>query len=221
MSLQEKLLDALWAMPEDDFTKNIIKPLFESMGYFRVDFNGGSYERGRDLIAQIRIPPKKTPSITYIQSKKTAKKQKVNDSTKISNLLHQLRQCQSEGVFGTEGEKLFPDTIYLASPAQMSNRFMEEINSQLFNNTIKIQPLDGVTIIELINEYDKSLLDIILPPKDKITEPETVSVINEDLFSALHLPLGKEIKDSYSDLSFFVGNIDSNLLFSLEISISY
>lgn len=48
----KKYLDALCAMHEDDFTKNILKPLFEAMGYDRVDFNGGPFERGRDLIAQ-------------------------------------------------------------------------------------------------------------------------------------------------------------------------
>lgn len=56
-SVLQKQLNALKEMHEDDFTKSIIKPLFEAMGYMRVDFNGGPYERGKDLIAQINVPP--------------------------------------------------------------------------------------------------------------------------------------------------------------------
>ena len=36
----QKQLKALKEMHEDDFTRDIVKPLFESMGYNRVDFNG-------------------------------------------------------------------------------------------------------------------------------------------------------------------------------------
>ncbi|MFB0596063.1 hypothetical protein ACETWN_20010 [Aeromonas hydrophila] len=39
------LIKSLTEMKEDDFTKNILKPLFEAMGYERVDFNGGPFER--------------------------------------------------------------------------------------------------------------------------------------------------------------------------------
>jgi hypothetical protein len=162
ISLQRKYLNALGKMTEDDFTRSILKPLFESMGYFRVDFNGGPYERGRDLIAQMRIPPRKTPSITYVQSKKLDEKQKVNESVKISQLLHQLRQCKNEGVIGFEGERLFPETIYLASPTQMTSRFMEDINSQFFDKNFEVLPLDGVLVLELIQEYNSSLFENVV-----------------------------------------------------------
>lgn len=40
-SLNKQYIKALCELQEDKFTKDILKPLFESMGYERVDFNGG------------------------------------------------------------------------------------------------------------------------------------------------------------------------------------
>ena len=40
------------------------------MRFERVDFKGGSYERGGGLIAQRRISPRKEMHVVYVQSKK-------------------------------------------------------------------------------------------------------------------------------------------------------
>ena len=115
----QKKLNALKNMHEDDFSRDILKPLFESMGYQRVDFNGGQNERGRDLIAQMLTPPKKRPRITYVQSKKIGSIQNAKESSKFSTLLHQLRQCISHPVTTTSGESFNADEIYLACPIKI------------------------------------------------------------------------------------------------------
>lgn len=66
---QQVYLKAMQKMKEDDFSKYLIKPLFESMGFYRVDFYGGAYESGKDLIAFVEVPVNKTMSYA-IQSKK-------------------------------------------------------------------------------------------------------------------------------------------------------
>lgn len=43
-------LHALQSLKEDDLSQRVIKPLFESMGCYRVDFHGGAYEGGRILL---------------------------------------------------------------------------------------------------------------------------------------------------------------------------
>ena len=89
-SINEKYISALCELKEDDFTKDILKPLFESMGYERVDFNGGPHERGRDLIVQKRMPPKRDMHLVYIQSKKIGSIQNTSSAAKLSTLIHQL-----------------------------------------------------------------------------------------------------------------------------------
>ncbi|HBK4626537.1 TPA: hypothetical protein LLS57_005918, partial [Klebsiella michiganensis] len=51
-------LKAMQTLKEDDFSKSVLKPLFESMSFSRVDFVGGPYEHGKDLIALHEIPLK-------------------------------------------------------------------------------------------------------------------------------------------------------------------
>lgn len=83
---QQLYLKAMQNMKEDDFSKYLIKPLFESMGFYRVDFYGGPYESGKDLIAFVEVPVNKTMSYA-IQSKKLVK-----------NLTHRRKQS-SESLF--------------------------------------------------------------------------------------------------------------------------
>lgn len=45
------LLNALENLGEDEFTKEILVPLFRSLGYVHISFKGGPYEMGVDLIA--------------------------------------------------------------------------------------------------------------------------------------------------------------------------
>jgi hypothetical protein len=88
--MNQQYIRALCSLHEDKFTRDILKPLFESMGYERVDFNGGPYERGRDLIAQRRIPPNKEMYVVYVQSKRVGSIQNTTTAAKLSQLIHQL-----------------------------------------------------------------------------------------------------------------------------------
>lgn len=216
-TVNEKYLSALCEMHEDDFTKKILKPLFEAMGYKRVDFNGGPYERGRDLIAQRKIPPRESMHVTYIQSKKIGKNQNTESAAKYTKLVHQLRQCCTEEITDMEGNKLKADEIYIASPEQITNRFMEEIESQLFENNTKVHPYDGVRIISDIKEYKPELLDLLTDIKDKLTDKNFLSLGSDELLSALKNVSKINIDEFYSDLSFFVGSVDSNLLLHLNL----
>lgn len=218
-TVNKKYIQALCALHEDDFTKNILKPLFESMGYERVDFNGGAYERGKDLIAQRRIPPRKEMHVVYVQSKKIGDIQNTAAGAKLSQLLHQLRQCCSTGIVDSDGHTIFPNEVYLACPEQMTNRLKEEINSQLFNLSPKIFPYDAPLIISDIKEYKPDLLELLTNIQDKLKFSNLESS-DKELLSALKSQNKTCINDFYSDLSFFVGSFDSNLLLHLKIELN-
>jgi len=216
-TVNQKYIQALCALHEDDFTKNILKPLFEAMGYERVDFNGGAYERGRDLIAQRRIPPRKEMYVVYVQSKKIGDIQNTSTGAKLSQLLHQLRQCFTIGINDSEGRTILPNQIYLACPEQISNRLREEIDSQLFDLKPKIYPYDAPLIISDIKEYKPDLLELLTNVQDKLKFNNFLPS-DKELLSALKSKNKTNLKDFYSDLSFFVGSFDSNLLFHLKIN---
>lgn len=215
-SINEKYIQALCALHEDDFTKRILKPLFESMGFERVDFNGGSYERGRDLIAQRRIPPRKEMYVVYVQSKKIGNIQNTSLAAKLSTLIHQLRQCCTVKITDSEGNKILPNEVYLACPEPISNRLIEELETQLFDMPIKVLTYDGPQIIANINEFKPDLLELLTDIEDKLYSNK-LAPSNKELLSALKSNNDACLNDFYSDLSFFVGLIDSNLLLHLRI----
>ncbi len=212
----EKYIKALISLKEDDFTKEILKPLFEAMGYERVDFNGGSYERGRDLIAQRRIPPRKEMYTVYVQSKKIGNIQNTSGAAKLSQLIHQLRQCCTTGILDFEGHKIYPNEVLLACPEKITPRLREEIDSQLFNDKIKVIPYDGPLIISDIQEFKPDLFNTLIGVEDKLRANHFTSS-NKELLDALKSTNKNRIDDFYSDLSFFVGSFESNFLLHLKI----
>lgn len=216
-SVDKQYINALCELNEDDFTRDILKPLFEAMGYDKVDFNGGPYERGRDLIAQRRIPPKKENFVVYLQSKKIGDIQNTSKAAKLSTLLHQLRQCCLGKLTDDEGNKISPNEVYLACPEPISSRLMEEIETQLFGIKPEIYPYDGPKILRDIKEFKPELLNLLSNIEDKLTTFSCLEPSNMELLSALKNKSSQKIDDFYSDLSFFVGSFDSNLLLHLDV----
>jgi len=216
--LQNNYLKSLISMREDDFTKNILKPLFEAMGYERVDFNGGPYEKGKDLIAHYRQPPRRENKITFIQSKKIGNIQNTESAAKLTQLLHQLRQCITDKILLIDGEKTKADDVLLACPEQASSRLIEEIGSQLYELRDKVRLYDGPQIIQDIIQYKPELLKSLTSIEEKLTNTCNRNLINEELLSALKTEQHNAKNSFYSDLSFFVGSIDSNILLHMEIA---
>lgn len=215
--LTRKYLIKLSSYKEDNFTKEIIAPLFEAMGYQRVEFNGGAYERGRDLIATIKVPPSRKPKIVYIQSKKIGD-QKRDSSRVLSDLGHQIRQACKIGYKTLDGTTLLPSEIYITCPEVATQRFLEEIQDQFISSVgIPIYIMDGQEIIENILIYDKDILKKLDSIED-IIRTEKYKHGNLDLLNALKSNRKEiNVQEFYSDLSFFVGSLDSNALMHFDI----
>ncbi|MBO2649041.1 hypothetical protein [Shewanella algae] len=78
--------------------------------------------------------------------------------------------------------------------------------------------MDGQEIIELIKEYDRDILKKLDSIEDKIRLKKKKHG-NIDLLNALKAKRKEiNIQEFYSDLSFFVGSLDSNTLMHLDIS---
>lgn len=94
---------------------------------------------------------------------------------------------------------------------------MEEIGSQLSQIKPEICFYDGPAIISDIYQYKPELLNLLTTIKEKLKKPIKSSLINKELLSALKSKKNIDSKYYYSDLSFFVGSIDSNMLLHLEV----
>ena len=157
--------------------------------------------------------------VTYVQSKKIGAKQNTFTAAKYTSLVHQLRQCCTGELTTMEGVKVTPEEVYLACPEQITNRFMDEVKSQLFGLPVKVYPLDGIQIVACIKEYKPGLLNLLTTIEDKLTSTEDLPPSNRELLSALKSKNTASLDDFYSDLSFFVGSVDSNHLLHMSLEI--
>lgn len=95
MNKSDILFKSIQEMREDDFSKEVLVPLLYRMGYQFVDFHGGPYELGKDIIANKENEFGQL-EVTVIQSKKL-KAEKTSASSKFfGDIVHQLRLCKTK-----------------------------------------------------------------------------------------------------------------------------
>ncbi|MEK9497801.1 hypothetical protein V2H77_15275 [Photorhabdus sp. P32] len=205
-------------MKEDDFTKSVLKPLFESMSFSRVDFVGGPYEQGKDLIA-IHEMPLKGISIYAIQTKKIGEESNTSEKNVLSNLIVQLRQCFTKKIKLHNGDEQLPDLVFLATPYQVNNRLLNEIHELLFLDSKNVEILDGPKVMDLIKKHKPSLLENLISISDKLYLHDIEQLNNIELISALNQKNSIDELNCYSDLAFFMGTIDSNILLDSSITV--
>ncbi|MBG5919836.1 hypothetical protein [Providencia stuartii] len=210
-------LKAIQNLKEDDFSKKILKPLFESMSFSRVDFVGGPYEAGKDLIALHEVPLKGT-MVYVIQTKKIGENSNTSEKSILADLILQLRQCFTKKIALHNGDKKIPDAVYLASPFQISQRLLDEIHELLLLDN-KVEILDGPKVIEYIKKFKPSLLEGLLNIGDKLQLHDLAQLDNLELISALNQKNSINELNCYSDLAFFMGTINSNILLDSKFSI--
>ncbi|MDI3198260.1 NACHT domain-containing protein [Serratia nevei] len=211
-------LNALQSLKEDDLSQRIIKPLFESMGCYRVDFHGGPYEKGKDLIAYSKAPLQDI--ITVVQTKKIGEGKATGDKVVIGNLLFQLQQCFLTEIPLHNGRHKKPDCVILATPYKIGSRLLDEIHPLLTQMKNEVKLIDGPEMLELIKENNPSLINSIMGLERKIFLQDTFQLKNIELMKALNMDYSIERINCYNDLAFFMGNIDSHHLLKSKINIS-
>lgn len=213
------LIQKLSALEENDFSRDVLIPLFGSMGYDRVEFYGGVLERGRDLVATRRLPPRSTPYVHLIQSKRIATIAPRVKAPEFSRLLHQLRQCCTGTILAHDGSSLSVDEVTLACPEVMPQRLLDEIASQLRDMPRMVRIYDGPQILAHIREYCPGLLERFSTVRDRLIALRPTDLSNQELLSVLAANDAPELTTFYCDLGFFVGSVDSHFLLHLRAQI--
>ncbi|HHY0481313.1 NACHT domain-containing protein [Vibrio parahaemolyticus] len=214
---KDKYFSAMQAYKEDDFTKEILVPLFKAMNYDRVEFHGGPSERGRDLIATTMLPPpRRSEYVVYVQAKKL-NKSKTLSQNELSRLCRQLKQAKSKGFTKGDGQQVKPNLVYMATPHRITQRFLEDLEDELFDNDYHgwLELYDCVRILKDIEDFCPKLLEKLKPFEEKIWNEKNKENTdrNHELLGALcSVRDSIDISKFYSELSFFVGSIDSRIL---------
>ena len=96
-SLEIQLIDYFVSLSEAEFTKNILKPLFENMGFHPVDYYGGRDEGGKDLICW-KEDEFEDKRLTVIQVKKTTASASASKKNSFGGIVTQLQQAKEQKV---------------------------------------------------------------------------------------------------------------------------
>jgi len=214
-----QFLKALQSLKEDDLSKRILVPLFEAMGCYRVEFHGGPYENGKDIIAYYKTPI--GDHLYVVQTKKIGEGSDNSEKSIMPVLALQLQQCLLKLLPTVSGKQRKPDKVFLATPYKLTTRFMEQISELINQPDREIDLLDGPLIIERIKEFAPSLFDEIMDFDTKVLIQDTQQLNNLELMNALNVQYAVGEVQCYNDLAFFMGNIDSNLLLKGAFKISH
>lgn len=208
---EEYLIGKIQEIHEDDLSKHVLIPLLKSMGYHHVEFYGGPYEQGKDVIAYMRNDLMDVDDLCVFQAKKIGEVSLVKDNDKVSKLLSQLRKCYLKDVITFSGLEKKPDKVYLVTPYPVRSRFMDDLSEELAIPGSTIYLIDGPRIVNLCKKYDAGILSRFEDSEaQKLLDPFELS--NIELRNALNKKIDFKLSETYSDLAFFVGSAESHVL---------
>jgi len=211
-----RLLNKFQSMSEDEFTKIVVVPLLMRLDYRFVDYHGGQYEIGKDVICW-KESDFGDKELTVVQVKKTKVAAAASVKNNFSEIITQLHQAVDEAVPSIFGVSQIPNQILFVTPYPISTRALEmAINGyqRLVSRGVKV--LDGNRIAALVEKHLPRLTDDICGTGLMALENISGNVSNADLLSALNYTKDKRIADFYCDLDFGVGKVTTKFFFSLQ-----
>lgn len=214
MQQKQIILESIQNLPEDDFSRSVLMPLLGKIGYINIEFNGGSYEQGKDIIAHMPAALGKD-EIHVFQSKKFRSKKSTASRESFSEYIYQLNLCIQKPITLSDGSKRRPNKVYFVTPYQVDSRHLEEQFENLSLPNIEV--LDGEYLAASIAKHWPSFARDIIPDAEIAISPALEEIFNIELNNALHIKEQKKYTEYYNDLNFFVGEVDSCLVFGGEI----
>lgn len=213
-SLIEKKLQSL---SEHEFTTDILIPLFQAIGYTKVDYHGGPYEGGKDIICWKKDEFNDT-ELMVCQVKKYKPTAKASDNKSFMEVVNQLQQASEKNIPNADGIEYKPNKVYFVTPYSLDARSLAtrfEKYQELSTRRVKI--LEGQKIIELCLSKIPKQINKILGIKSIYTHIAH-KLNNEDLMSALQQDCPKDISLYYTDLEFRVSSISLQDTLALEFN---
>ncbi|MBI5316850.1 MAG: hypothetical protein HZB34_12855 [Nitrospirae bacterium] len=118
----------LWKARENDFSKGVLIPLLERMGFLDPHFTGGISEEGIDVLFHENVFPEGIPRFTGVQVKVEDIRAKVGTHHSPSALEDQIRQAFEKRV-GLRGQNPFTriSTLVVCSTGEITTPARKEI----------------------------------------------------------------------------------------------
>lgn len=214
--IQAELIAYFISLTEADFTKKVLKPIFEHMGYQPVDYYGGRDEGGKDLICW-KKDEFDDKHVTVVQVKKTSPSAAAAKNNSFGGIITQLQQAKEQRVASLDGVERLPDSVYFITPYEIDTRALEsrlEGYQTLRSRGVKVY--DGTYIAEQIVKRLPHLLPSFLGQQYILNTSDNLELSNDSLLNSLSYKNDKDYKSFYINLDFGVGRINSALFLDWE-----
>ena len=214
-SLTVTLMTKLQGLSERCLTTKVLVPLFNALGFDKVDYHGGPYENGKDLICW-KTDELGCIELAVAQVKKYQPTSAASDTRCFGEIITQLQQASETPVPNINGQKFYPSMIYFITPFQIETRALQSRFEGY--TTLKPRPkiIDGPFLVKLIRENLPQLANELSGKEFLFKDTLTKNLTNTDLLNALNIKLNKDISSFYCDLDFGVGKITTRFFFSLS-----
>ncbi len=220
--LDSTLLERLQAYMENDLTTNILVPLLRKLGWGKVEFSGGVYEGGKDIICW-KKDEIDTTILGVAQVKKYKPTGRAADERSFSALATQLCQAKEMPVPNLEeGINYKPTIIYCITPYEIDIKALQTRFEKIEElKTRQVKVIDGSKLVRLIKTKAPELIDEIIGIGSSIDGVIGRELTNEVLLKVLNIKEAVDISKFYCDLDLVVGNVSTKFLFmNKAISIS-
>ncbi|CAI8934837.1 hypothetical protein [Pseudomonas chlororaphis] len=217
MNNKELLFQKIQRMHEDDFSREIVIPLLRKIGYQFVDFNGGPYELGKDIIAH-KFNEFDDIEVTVIQSKMFKSTRTSKSSQIFGTIVHQLSLCLSKKIPCSDGIERRPNKTILITPFTIDTRHLSEQIEKIQLHGIGI--FDQVKLTSLLEKYWPEIFEPEHNDFEHTIKLQHDDISNLELYRALHIESKTTYSNYYSDLNFFVGETESRQVFSSILNFS-
>jgi len=206
MEYQElQIISELQKMPENNVTNEIIIPLLESLGYYKVEFYGGTDERGKDILCW-EYNKFDELKLTVAQVKHFKFTNRSSDSNSFQTVFNQLIQCFTEQLPFSDQTTHIPEEVllistYLIDTKTLKTRLSEHL--KLFAERVTI--IDGLKLATLLKKNKPDLVSKLMGVETEIYSKLESTLNNEILLKSLGYLEKKLIKHIYIDIDFSLG----------------
>lgn len=203
--LEEKALAYLQGLSEQALTCDILIPLMRALGFERIDYHGGPYEGGKDLICW-RTDELGDAELAVAQVKRYRLTPKALSSRSFMGVVNQLQQATEQRVPGTDGQVHVPRIVYFITPHMVDARSLAAgFDQYAALRTRRVKIIDGPILLQLLRRHLPELLQEILGTEAAIERTVRRELNNQVLLRALDAKGGRDLRSYYSNLDISIG----------------
>jgi len=213
---RDAMLEALQNMKEYDLTTKVLIPLIKTWGYDSIDYHGGPYEEGKDLIcwgldeiADVRLG--------VVQVKRYEPSSRASDIHSFGEIVTQLCQATEMDVPHTNGQYYKPSCIYFITPYPIPTRSLKTRFEKLVAlRTSNVKIIDGAKLVSLLMTNLPSIARALCGIDAEVANAVSSQLTNDVLMGAIQSH-ARNIKAIYTDVDFLLGRPTTRLLVLSEL----